>query len=154
MFLRATWPSRPAYDNPFNPFVDFDRLRQHMLSVLDTTMDSEVRPSADVSPAVNLSEDKDNLYIRAELPGMKLADLSISALPKSISIAGKRAFADEPGNVSYHRKERAEGVFSRALSLPTEIAPDKVEARYSDGVLSLTLPKSEAAKPRQIAVKS
>jgi HSP20 family protein len=125
-----------------------------MLRVLDTVAGAESAydVSAGVSPPLNVSEDDSNFYIRAEVPGMKLADLSVSALPNSVSISGKREIAPEAEKISYHRKERAEGAFSRTLSLPSEIAADKVDARYSDGILSVTLPKAETAKPRQITV--
>jgi len=151
MLLRRVWPSRPAFDGAF---ADFDQLRREMLRVLDTVAggDSGLDGAAGVSPPLNVSEDDNNFYVRAEVPGIKLADLSVSALPKSLSISGKREIHPEVEKVSYHRKERAEGTFSRTLSLPSEIASDRIDARYSDGILSLTLPKAEAAKPRQITV--
>lgn len=153
MLLRRVWSARPASENPF---ADFDHLRREVLRAFDRVpvSDSRYDDAVGVSPPLNVGENDDNYYIRAELPGIRLADLSVTALPNSISIAGKREIPREGENVSYHRKERAEGAFSRTLSLPTEISPDQVEARYSDGILSLTLPKAEAAKPRQITVKA
>lgn len=153
MLLRRVWPARPPFENPF---ADFDHLRREMLRVLDSVAggDDAHGASAGVSPPINLGEDDSNFYIHAEVPGIKLADLSISALPNSVSISGKRETERENGKVSYHRRERADGAFSRTISLPTEIATDKVEARYADGILMLTLPKAEAAKARQIAVTS
>jgi HSP20 family protein len=151
MLLRRVWPSRPAFETSF---ADFDQLRREMLRVFDTVTgaDNAYDVSAGVSPALNVSEDDNNFYVRAVVPGIKLADLAVSALPNSFSISGRREIPAEHEKVSYHRKERAEGAFSRTLSLPSEIAADKVDARYSDGILSLTLPKAEAAKPRQITV--
>ncbi len=153
MLLRRVWPSRPTFENPF---ADLDNLRREMLRVIGSVANVEnaYGDSAGVFPPLNLGEDDNNFYLRAEVPGIKAGDLSISALPSSISIAGRREIANEQDKVSYHRKERAEGSFSRTVSLPSEIAPDKVEARCSDGILSLTLPKAETAKPRQIAVTS
>jgi HSP20 family protein len=153
MLLRRVWPSRPAFENPF---ADFDHLRREMLRVFDSVAgsDGNHEGSAGVSPPLNVGEDDNNYYIRAEVPGIKLTDLSVSALPNSISITGKRDLPRESEKVSYHRKERTEGAFSRTLSLPSEIAADRVEAQYSDGILSLTLPKADVAKPRQIAVKA
>jgi HSP20 family protein len=103
---------------------------------------------------MNVSQDNDNFYLRAELPGIRVADLSVTALRNRVSIAGKREIPQESDRVSYHRKERAEGEFSRTVTLPGEVAADKVEARYADGVLQLTLPKAEETKPRQIAVSA
>jgi HSP20 family protein len=153
MLLRRVWPSRPTFENPF---ADLDNLRREMLRVIGSVanVDGAYGDSAGVFPPLNLGEDDNNFYLRAEVPGIKAADLSISALPTSVSISGKREIANEQDKVSYHRKERAEGSFNRTLSLPSEIAPDKVEARCADGILSLTLPKAETAKPRQIAVTS
>lgn len=151
MLLRRVWPSRPAFDNPF---ADFDTLRREMLRVFDSVSgrDGMEELAAGVFPPLNVTQDDNNFYIRAEVPGVKAADLSISALRNRVSIAGKREIPKENDKVSYHRKERAEGEFSRTISLPAEVVADKVEARYVDGVLTLTLPKAEEAKPRQIAV--
>ena len=151
MLLRRVWPSRPAFDNPF---ADFDTLRREMLRVFDAVSGREGMGelAAGVFPPLNVTQDDNSFYIRAEVPGVKAADLSISALRNRVSITGKREIPKENDKVSYHRKERAEGEFSRTVSLPAEVVADKVEARYVDGVLTLTLPKAEEAKPRQIAV--
>ncbi len=101
---------------------------------------------------MNVTQDDDRYYIRAEVPGIKASALSVSALRNRVSISGHREIAREEEEVSYHRRERPEGEFSRTVTLPGEIAADKVEARYADGVLTLTLPKAEESKPRQIAV--
>jgi HSP20 family protein len=153
MLLRRVWPSRPTFENPY---ADFDNLRREMLRVLDSVAnaDNTLADSAGVFPPLNLGEDDNNFYVRAEVPGVKPTDVSVSALPNSLTISGRREISNEREKVSYHRRERAEGTFSRTLSLPSEIAADKVEARCSDGILSLTLPKAETAKPRQIAVTS
>lgn len=150
MFLRRVWPSRPAFENPF---ADFDQLRREMLRVLDAVSGSDGARDlpAGVFPPMNVTQDNDNFYVRAEVPGIKASDLSVTALRNRVSISGKREIAKE-GKVSYHRQERAEGEFSRTVTLPSEVATDKVEARYADGILTLRLPKAEEAKPRQITV--
>jgi len=109
---------------------------------------------AGVFPPMNVTQDDDNFYVRAEVPGIRASELSISALRNRLSIAGRREIPEERGRVSYHRKERAEGTFSRTVTLPTEIDAQRVDARYADGILTLTLPKAEEAKPRQIVVKT
>ena len=147
MLLRRVWPSRPPFENPFS---EFDQLRREMLRVFDSVVGNDVSPG--VFPPMNVTQDEDNYYVRAELPGIKAADLSVTALRNRVSIAGRREISKEREKVSYHRKERAEGEFSRTITLPGEVAADKVEARYSDGVLQLTLPKAAETKPRQIAV--
>jgi HSP20 family protein len=150
MLLRRVWPSRPAFENPF---AEFDQLRREMLRVFDAvTGDGAREIPAGVFPPINITQDDSNFYIRAEVPGIKAKDLSISALRNRVSISGKREIPQDNERVSYHRKERAEGEFSRTVALPGEVVADRVEARYSDGILALTLPKAEEAKPRQIAV--
>lgn len=153
MLFRRVWPSRPAFENPF---AEFDQLRREMLRMFDslTGADETGERAAGVFPPMNVTQDDSNFYIRAEVPGVKAEDLSISALRNRVSISGKREIAEEGERVSYHRKERAEGEFNRTVTLPNEVAADRVEARCTDGILTVTLPKSEAAKPRQIAVRA
>lgn len=151
MLLRRVWQSRPGFDYPF---PDFDQLRREMMRLFDSASGVDTaRDASGVFPPMNLSQDNDNYYVRAELPGVKPSDLSISALRNRVSISGRRAITAEE-KVSYHRSERAEGEFNRTITLPGEVAADKVDARYTDGVLTLTLPKAEEAKPRQIAVSA
>ena len=153
MLLRRVWPSRPAFENPF---AEFDQLRREMLRVFDVVTGSEGARelSAGVFPPMNVTQDDHNFYLRAEVPGISAKDLAISALRNRVSISGKRVIPQENERVSYHRKERAEGEFNRTVTLPGEVVADRVEARYSDGILALTLPKAEEAKPRQIAVSN
>jgi HSP20 family protein len=152
MLVRRVWPSRPTFDGSFG---DFDPIRREMLRLLETSVgDATPEAGAGVFPPVNITQDNDNFYLRAEIPGIKPAELSISALRNRVSISGNREIPREHERVSYHRKERAEGTFNRAVTLPLEVDAERVDARYADGILTLTLPKAEQAKPRQIAVKS
>jgi HSP20 family protein len=151
MLVRRVWPSRPTFESSFS---DFDQIRREMLRLLDAATDGAPDQGAGVFPPMNITQDDDNYYLRAEIPGIKPAELAISALRNRVSISGKREIPREHDRVSYHRKERPEGGFNRAVTLPTEVDADRVDARYIDGILSLTLPKAEQAKPRQIAVKS
>jgi len=105
-----------------------------------------------VFPALNVWEVGDNLYAEAELPGVKQEDLDISVAGGELTIKGRRQFAAEEGT-TFHRRERAAGEFTRVLRLPVEVDSQRVEASLKDGVLLLTLPKHEAAKPRKIEVK-
>src|SRR5690606_16703793 len=109
--------------------------------------------SAGIFPAINVTQDRDNFYVRAELPGVKPDALDVSAVNRTLTISGKRSAPEESG-VSYHRKERADGDFSRSVTLPGDFDYDKADARFANGVLSVQLPKPEKAKPRQIAVKT
>lgn len=136
-----------------SPFEDFERIRREMSRLLDSVPAPRETPSAGVFPAINVTQDSASFYVRAELPGMKAAELDVSAFNKTLTIAGERKAAPEEG-VSYHRRERAQGAFSRSVTLPADFDGDKVQARFENGVLNVTLPKPEAAKPRQISVKS
>lgn len=153
MLVRRVWPSRPALEGPFG---DVDHLRREMMRLLDTAVGDGFGDTAGVGvfPPINITQDNDNFYVRAEIPGMKPEQLSISAQKNRISLSGSREIPPEHDRVSYHRRERAEGSFSRTLTLPTEVDAERVDARYAAGVLTLTLPKAEEAKPRQITVRT
>jgi HSP20 family protein len=153
MLVRRVWPARPAYDNPF---ADLDRLRREVLRLFDGQADGDRSgqgPGA-VFPPMNITQDGDNFYVRAEVPGIKASELEISAMRNRLTIAGKREIPREHERASYHRRERAEGSFNRTVTMPTDLNAQRVEARYADGVLTLTVPKAEEAKPRHIVVKT
>ena len=101
-----------------------------------------------------ITQDDDNFYVRAQVPGISPKQLEISAQGRRLSISGKREIPKENEKASYHRRERAEGAFSRSVTLPIEFDADRVDAQYQAGILTIVLPKSEAAKPRQILVKT
>ena len=151
MLVRRIWPSRPTFQGSSS---DFDQIRREMLRLLDAATDGAPDQGGGVFPPMNITQDDDNFYVRAEIPGIKPAELSISALRSRVSISGKREIPREHERVSYHRKERPEGAFSRAVTLPSEVDADRVDARCADGILTLTLPKAEQTRPRQIAVKT
>jgi HSP20 family protein len=139
-----------------SPFGELDRLRRQMelLSEGLTGTRQWGTPGAGVFPLMNITEDKDSYYVRAELPGLKAEDLELSVTGDTLSIAGERKFPVEDENAQYHRREREAGKFSRIVSLPGQLNTGKVEATCTDGVLTVMLPKAEEAKPRQIAVKA
>jgi len=101
----------------------------------------------------NVTEDNDNYYVRAELPGVKSEDMDIQVTAKGVSISGERKIPVEGDNVKYHRREREAGKFSRLINLSDDIDVDKVNAELENGILTMTIPKAEKTKPRQIAVK-
>jgi len=151
MLVRRVWPSRPTFDSPF---ADFDSVRREMLRLLDSVAgDTFGDVGAGVFPPMNITQDNDNFYVRAEVPGVKPNELSISAIRNRLTLGGKREIQREHERVSYHRKERAEGSFNRTVTLPAEFEADRVDANYADGILTLTLPKAEETKPRQIKVR-
>lgn len=152
MLVRRVWPSRPTFDTPF---ADFDSLRREMLRLLDAVDgDTFGDAGAGVLPPMNITQDNNNFYLRAEVPGIKPRDISISAVRNRVYLAAKREIQRENERVSYHRKELPEGSFNRTVTLPMEVDAERVDARCADGILTLTLPKVEQAKPRQITVNT
>lgn len=103
-------------------------------------------------PLVNLSEDANNLYVEALAPGVDPKSLDLSVLQGRLSIRGEKPGLEQVTAEAYHRNERATGRFHRVIDLPVSVDADKVKADYKDGLLLITLPKSEAAKPKHIAV--
>lgn len=152
LWRRASdWPSWGSR----GPFEELDWLRRQM----DWLSGGLSRgtwggPAAGVFPLMNITEDKDKYYIRAELPGIKADELEISVTGDTLSISGERKLPEEDEKAHYHRREREAGRFSRIVTLPGQLNTSKVEARCTDGVLTVTLPKAEATKPKQIAVKT
>lgn len=135
----------------WNPFSELERI-QRELGWLTRGLMRE--PVAGVFPLMNLTEDRENYYLRAELPGIKARDLEISATGDSLTVSGERKISPDDENVTFHRREREAGRFSRVVTLPGDIDTAKVEATCADGILTIVLPKAEASKPKQIRVKS
>jgi HSP20 family protein len=104
------------------------------------------------TPALDVYEGKDNFIVKAELPGMKKEDIEVSLHGDSLSISGERQSETKEENADVCRAERYFGRFQRTVTLPTSVAPDKAKAQYKDGILTVTLPKTEEAKPKQIDV--
>jgi len=104
-------------------------------------------------PAVDLYEDKDNVVVRAELPGMKREDIDLSLHGDVLSISGERKAEESFKGAEVYRSERFAGRFQRTVSLPAPVKADGVNAKYTDGILTVTLPKTEESKPKQIQVK-
>jgi HSP20 family protein len=104
-------------------------------------------------PAVNVWEDGENVFVEAEVPGLKAEDLDITVVGDELTLKGERSEASEE-QASFHRRERGIGPFTRVVRLSSEVKADQVQASLTDGILLLKLPKTEAAKPRKIKVKT
>lgn len=135
-----------------NPFVELERMQREMNRLFGEQKTGSRGLYAGVFPAVNVTEDKEHYYIRAELPGMEAGDLDIQAAGRSVTISGERKIPVEGDNVRYHRREREEGKFSRIINLPEAADMDKVKANLADGILTVIISKSEISKPRRIAI--
>lgn len=152
MIVRQLSPWSPGWTTPNTAFA---QMRREMESLMDRlTNASGDSQMAGVFPPVNVAEDGDHYYVRALVPGLDPSQLEVSVVNQTVSISGTRAAAAEEGGASYHRKERSEGSFSRSVTLPAQFEGSAVEAKYVDGILTLTLPKPETAKPRRVTVQS
>ncbi len=149
--------------SPWQPFTDFwgmdlwskmNQLRDEMDRMFESFGLGNGWPTlAAAYPAVNVWGDNDHVYAEAELPGMELNDMEIYVTGgNQLTIKGERK-PWAPGQGTWHRQERGFGTFTRVITLPVEVDADKVEARLHNGVLTITMPKTETARPRKIAVK-
>ena len=108
---------------------------------------------ADWSPLADITEDEKEYVIRAELPDVPAENVKVTVENGVLTISGERTFEKEENGKKYHRVERAYGSFVRAFTLPEDAQADKIRAEFKEGMLSIHLPKSEQAKPKQIEVR-
>ena len=138
---------------PFRDLVtaqrEFDRLFRDAFSSQHGETEASTRTWA---PPVDIYENGDNLVLKAELPGVNPDDVEVRVEDNTLYLKGERKFEKEVKEQNYHRVERSYGTFARSFSLPNSIEPDKVTAEYKDGVLTLTMPKKEEAKPKTIKI--
>ena len=133
-------------------FEELNRMRRHLDHVFGQLGEGQpVQQTSGVFPLINLTESKDAYIVRAELPGVSAEDLDIQTTGRNISVTGRRQL-DPDKSAKYHRRERETGRFARAVALPGDIDREGVSATLKDGILQVTAPKSEAAKPRQIKI--
>ena len=130
---------------------EIDRLFDQPLSVFNTPQQFWLGGGW---PTVDLFEDRDKLVVKVEVPGMKKEDIDISLHDGVLAISGERKMEEKYDKAETHRSERFVGRFHRALSLPVAVQADKTNATYQDGVLTITLPKAEEAKAKQIQVQA
>ena len=105
-------------------------------------------------PAVNVYEDKDHLSIEAQLPGIDLKDIELSVKEQTLEVRGERRAEVEKPQDGYHVREARYGNFARSFVLPGTVNPDEAKATYDKGVLTITIPKQEKAKPRTIQIEA
>jgi len=103
-------------------------------------------------PSVDIAETDDSVVVKAELPGVEQNDVSITIVNDVLTLKGEKKEEKEINKENYHRVERSYGSFQRSLSLPTGVQSDKTKATYKDGVLTITIPKAEEAKPKTIKI--
>jgi HSP20 family protein len=137
----------------FEPLRDAMSLRDEMDRLFDAVAGRTER-EPNWAPPMDIEETKESVVVRAEVPGMKKDDIKISLSGDVLSICGERKWESEQEDKTWHRIERAYGKFQRSLVLPSDVEGDKAKASYQDGILQLTLPKSDRAKSREISIDS
>ena len=118
-----------------------------------TRLMSEPRTSRPWSPPVDIMETENELTVKADLPDVRLTDIDVRVENQTLSIKGERRFEENSTGKGYHRIERSYGRFTRSFAVPNSVDTEKVSADYKDGVLTVSLPKKEAAKARQVKVE-
>ncbi|MDH3252855.1 MAG: Hsp20/alpha crystallin family protein [Ignavibacteria bacterium] len=114
--------------------------------------DTSLFPSA-WTPAVDVAEHANEYIVKVELPGVSKDDVKIVMQDNILTIRGDKKQESETKESDFHRVERSYGSFQRSFTLPTSVRNDRIEANFMDGILSITLPKAEEARPKQIEIK-
>jgi len=143
--LRWQTPALTAWSN-YNGFAG-------LRNELDRLFDTPFNLLSNSTPALDVYEDKDSFVVKAELPGMKKEDIDVSLHDGVLSISGERKNEEKFAKAESYRSELFFGKFQRTITLPAPVAADKIKGSYKDGVLTVTLPKAEEAKPKQIDVQ-
>jgi HSP20 family protein len=141
----------------WSPFRHLSLLRNEIDRLFDSPLNALSSDSQQFlsgwAPAVDLHEDRDHLVLRAELPGMKKENIDISLHGDVLTLSGERKEEKEYEKAETYRSERFLGKFQRTFTLPVTVDANKGQASYKDGILTVHLPKSDEAKPKQIEVK-
>lgn len=140
--------------NSFNPTQlrhEMDRLVGDFFGPVASAVAPHINALAHGFPPLNAWEKGEDVFVEAEVPGLKSEDVEISVVGHDLTIHGRRGQEPLEG-ATYHRRERSTGEFNRVVRLPIEVDASKVEATLKDGVLLIRLPKAESAKPRKIKV--
>lgn len=137
------------------PFREFERMKKEMDRLWDSFFERGPRTGerGEWYPSLDMAETKNDVIIKAEVPGMDPKDIDISLSNGLLTIKGEKKQEREEKEGDYHLAERCFGAFMRAIRLPGEVQSEKIEASYKNGVLKITLPKSEEAKKKQIKIK-
>ncbi|MHB8108480.1 MAG: Hsp20/alpha crystallin family protein [Syntrophorhabdaceae bacterium] len=133
-----------------DPWSEFQRIENEMNRVLSRF----VSPSTNDFPAVNIWNDGEQTLVTTEIPGIAAGAIEISVIGKTLILKGSREPEPLDEGNAYHRRERWYGQFTKAIELPFTIEAEKVSADFSNGILTIRLPRSEAEKPKKITIKS
>ena len=141
-----------------SPLNEINRIRNEIFRIFEDPFGFASSAASTLfegwTPPVDVHEDKDKITVRAELPGMKKEDIEVTVVGDALTVAGERKQEQEKREGESYRSERYVGRFQRTITLPTEVDPNKVQATYKDGVLTVTVNKSEQAKRKQIEIQA
>ena len=143
----------------WNPSREFDHLRNRIDSLFDVFArgdngHDELFAGGGWTPSVDIEETQEEYVIKAELPGLKKEHVNVTLNNGVLTLSGERKQEKEEKNRRYHRVESSYGSFSRSFSLPGGVDSNRIDAQFKDGILRVRVAKSEAAKPKQIEVKT
>ncbi len=133
---------------------ELTRLHDEMDNLLGTFFGDWGRRQHELWPAIKVSENENALQVQAEVPGCKPENIDISVHGSTLTISGEKKHEEKKEEKGYYYNEQSYGSFRRDISLPSEVEPDKVDAKCSDGVLTVNVPKAEKAKPFKVKVKA
>jgi len=139
----------------WRPFRELDKIRTEMDQLWDNLFEGKprMREFGKWFPSVDVSETKNDLIVKAELPGMDPKDIDISLNDGYLTIKGEKKQEKEEKEENYHFIERSYGSFTRSVRLPNEVQRDKIAASFKNGILKVTLPKSQEAKKKEVKIK-
>lgn len=139
------------------PFRPMRRLQQEIDRLFEEPFGEWLTPNGPLfetwAPAVDVYEDKSNVVVKAELPGMDKSDFEVYVSGETLNITGERKLAAEEKTAETYRSERYFGRFHRRVDLPSPVTAEEIDAHYKDGILTITCPKTEAAKRKSVEVK-
>jgi HSP20 family protein len=149
---------------PWRPFIDLSRWEREMDRMMDNFFSRRMRPwwserwliSPDtemVTPIVDVYEEKDEIIVKAELPGMDKNDIEVNISDSELTLKGEKKKEEKVEEKDYYRCERSYGAFSRSVELPKGVQADKVKASFKNGILEVKIPKSEEAKAKEVKIK-
>jgi HSP20 family protein len=137
----------------WDPFAALTEIQSEMNRLFDSSLHRRTDWEGVFTPAVDLVEEKDHFVLKADLPGLTKDDVSVTLQDNYLTIKGEKKHEAETKDANRYLSERVYGAFSRTIELPATVDAKKIDATFKDGVLRVTLPKTEEAKPKQIEVK-
>jgi HSP20 family protein len=157
-------PKETKSVTPWRPFMDLTRWERDMEHMFDDFMGRRMRPwwperwfptggTEIAAPAVDVFEEKDDIVVKAEIPGIDKENIEVNLADHHLTIKGEKKKEEEIKEKNYYRCERSYGSFIRAVELPKDVQADKVKASFKNGILEVRLPKTEEAKNKEIKVK-